>query len=97
MTGSHAGTSWARAQSKRCPRCRAAVVAHPGECPHRPLPSHCLTRAAAIGLYFYLRPSSIYNAKAASVWIAKLCGVTAAGCSTFLLPPVTKTLTDNLR
>ncbi|PRW60582.1 respiratory burst oxidase-like protein B [Chlorella sorokiniana] len=52
---------------------------------------------AVIPLYFYLRPSKIYSTGAAEVWIAKFCGVTAAGCSVFLLPPVTKTLTDNLR
>lgn len=63
-------------------------------CPSTPSHSHLY---AVIPLYFYLRPSSIYEAGAAEVWIAKLCGVTAAGCSVFLLPPVTKTLTDNLR
>lgn len=57
----------------------------------------CAALAAVIPLYFYLRPPGIYESNAADVWIAKLCGVTAAGCSVFLLPPVTKTLTDYLR
>lgn len=58
--------------------------------PHPPLP-------AALPLYFYLEPEMIYSTKSASVWLAKFCGVTAAGASVFLLPPVTKLLTDNLR
>lgn len=81
------------------PAHRFAGPLPPSPCTPTPLtPSYCLPcNAAVIPLYFYLRPSKIYSTGAAEVWIAKLCGVTAAGCSVFLLPPVTKTLTDNLR
>lgn len=87
-----AADAWLPAQLLACPAC---MLRHWLNL----IDVHVLrtTHVAVIPLYFYLRPSKIYSTGAASVWIAKFCGVTAAGCSVFLLVPVTKTLTDGLR